>query len=349
MMKIERRDSQDDAPLAAPVRSFRWRWMLFVTVLAGLVYAAFYVPLPFFYAYLPGPVRDVERLVKVTDARTYSSEGSLYLTTVSVDTQVTFADWVEALFDDRRMIVERDQVTGGSSFEELEHEQKLEMDQSQQQAREVALVALGYEAPEGDGVRIVQTADDSPADAVLKADDVIVSVDGHKVATDCDASEIISARAPGDRLAITLRRHGHSEHVTLTTAPFPGDPSRAYVGVFMETVDYKFDPGLDVEFETGRIAGPSAGLMFSLGLYDQLTPEDLTHGQEIAGTGTIECGGRVGPIGGIQQKVAAAEREGAVIFLAPAANAAQARAVADDIEIIPIETFDDARNYLENL
>jgi PDZ domain-containing protein len=80
-----------------------------------------------------------------------------------------------------------------------------------------------------------------------------------------------------------------------------------------------------------------------------LTPDDLTHGREIAGTGTIQCGGEVGPIGGIQQKVAAAEDEGAAVFLAPADNAAEARAVADDIEIVPIDTFDDALSYFETL
>lgn len=332
------------APLAAPTRSFPWRWIVLITVLAALTFAAFYLPLPFFYAFLPGPVKDVERLVEVSDAQTYSSEGSLYLTTVSVDLQVTFAEWVESLFDERRMIVDREQVTGGASFKELKQQQKLEMDQSQQQAREVALSALDMKA--GDGVRVVETVESSPAQGVFRADDVIVAVDDREVATACDASELISAHEPGDRLEVTVRRGGGIERLAVTTASNPQDSDRAFVGIYMETVE---DVGPQVTFKTGRIAGPSAGLMFSLALYDRLTPDDLTNGQEIAGTGTIQCGGEVGPIGGIQQKVAAAEDEGAEVFLAPAANAGEARAVADDIEIVPIETFDDALGYLETL
>ncbi len=332
------------APLAAPSHPFRWRWLVALTLLAALTYAAFSLPLPFFYAFLPGPVKDVERLVEVSEAQTYSSEGSLYLTTVSVDVQVTFAEWVQSMFDDERLIVGREQVTGGGTFKELEEQQKLEMNRSQQQAREVALTALDLKV--GKGVRVVQTAEDSPAEGVLRTDDVIVAVDDHKVSTDCDAIELISSYEPGDSIELTLQRGGATKRLTLTTTSSPDDSDRAFVGIYMETVE---GLGPRVNFKTGRIAGPSAGLMFSLGLYDRLTPEDLTHGRKIAGTGTIACGGVVGPIGGIQQKVVAAEQEGAVIFLAPADNAAEARAVADEIEIVSIETFDDALRYLEDL
>jgi PDZ domain-containing protein len=117
----------------------------------------------------------------------------------------------------------------------------------------------------------------------------------------------------------------------------------------LRTLHFKFDPGVKVDFKTGRIAGPSAGLMLSLALYDLLTPEDLTAGHEIAGTGTLECGGGVGPIGGIQQKVAGAKAQGAEIFLAPLANVDEARVVADGIEIVPIGTFRDAIEYLGTL
>lgn len=348
-MDSERPQEEREVPSATPASLFRWRWVILVALLGGLTYAAFYLPLPFFYAFLPGPVRDVERLVEISDARTYSSEGSLYLTTVSVDTQVTLVDWVESLFDESRMIVSREQVTQGASFEELEDQQKLEMERSKQQAIEVALVALGYKPPMGDGVKVLQVAKESPAEGVLRANDVIIAVDGEPVATHCDASGAISSHEPGDRLSITLQREGERRQVSVEAAAFPGDPEKAYVGVLMRTLDYRFDPGLEVKFNTHRIAGPSGGLMFSLALYDRLTPEDLTHGQKIAGTGTIGCGGEVGPIGGIQQKIAAAQEKGVEIFLAPADNAAEARAVADDIDIVPIETFDDALTYLEDL
>ena len=117
----------------------------------------------------------------------------------------------------------------------------------------------------------------------------------------------------------------------------------------MSDVDYSYDPGIEVDFQTGRIAGPSAGLMFSLALYDRLTSQDLTGGRAVAGTGTIDCDGGVGPIGGVEQKVAGAEREGAEIFLAPAANAQTAQSAARDIEVVSISSFSDAVGYLQGL
>jgi PDZ domain-containing protein len=129
----------------------------------------------------------------------------------------------------------------------------------------------------------------------------------------------------------------------------PDDPDSAIIGVFMDDVNRQFAPGLEVGFDTGKIGGPSGGLMMTLALYDQLTPEDITGGRSVAGTGTIACDGGVGPIGGIEQKVAGAEDAGAEIFLAPSGNVAGARAVAKDIEIVEISSFDEAIRYLEGL
>lgn len=339
----------DPGPIAERRPPLRWRPIVATALILGLAFAAFSLPLPIFYAYEPGPVRDVEKLVEVSGRRTYSSEGSLYLTTVSIDLDVTFSEWVSAVFNKKIEIVSRDSVTGGQSFNDLENQQKLEMEQSKQAASEVALGALGFGKPKGDGAEVVQPIEGSPADGVIQAKDLIVAVDGHKVATTCDASEAIAGHQPGDPIELTLKRAGDTETVEIEAGDNPSQPGSAFVGVFMKTANYSYGPGDDVRFKTGNIAGPSAGLMFTLGLYDQLTPEDLTHGELIAGTGTIGCGGLVGPIGGIQQKVAGAEAEGATIFLAPADNAADARAVAGDITIVPVKTFDDAVTYLEDL
>jgi PDZ domain-containing protein len=117
----------------------------------------------------------------------------------------------------------------------------------------------------------------------------------------------------------------------------------------MDDLNYELDAPADAAFDTGEIAGPSAGLMMSLSLYDSLTADDLTHGRSIAGTGTISCDGEVGSIGGIEQKVAAAEAKGADIFLAPAGNAPDARGIAEDIRVVAVGTFDDALSYLGGL
>ncbi|MEA2447576.1 MAG: Lon-like protease [Actinomycetota bacterium] len=326
-----------------------WLWIVTAALCVSLMAAAFFVPVPIFFAYLPGPVRDVEKLIKVTDARTYSSEGSLYLTTVSVDTQVTVFDIVSGLFDDEKSIVMQEDVTGGESLKQLQKEQQQQIIESKRYAQQVALSALGLAKPHGDGARITGILENSPAVGKLKPGDLIVSVDGSPVETPCDVGRSVDAVELGDEISLVVRRKGQTETVTFKTIENPEDPTSSFLGIAMEPVNYQFDPGLKVEFATGEIAGPSAGLMFSLALYDRLTPEDLTAGRRIAGTGTIACDGGVGPIGGIEQKVAGAQHKGAEIFLAPQANAAAAKAVADDIEIVPISTFDDAVEYLEGL
>ena len=337
---------QSQPPQGPPPSSrLRWNWRplvaLLLLVLVFLV--ATRVPIPIFYAFEPGPARDVEDLVDVSGERTYSSDGSLFLTTVRVDTQVTAADWVRAAFDPAKRVVSREEVTGGMSFERQEELQLREMEASKEQARLVALSELGYPAPEG--AEIVGVDEGAPAGSVLQEDDVIVEVNGEPVETTCDASLGIGELEPGDQAELVVLRDGEQESFTLNTTGHPQDPGTAYVGVEMTNKDY--DPGVEVEFDTENIGGPSAGLMFTLALYDQLTPDDLTGGREIAGTGTIGCGGEVGAIGGVEQKVAGAQAQGAEVFLAPSGNFDQARAAADDIRVVEIANFSDAVDYLE--
>jgi Lon-like protease len=342
--------SQAEPPDVKPVRGGSGT-RLAVMAIAGvlLLLAAFFAPIPVFYAYLPGPVRDVERLVEVADTRTYSSEGQLLLTTVSVDPQVTLAQMVESAFDDATAIVMKEDVTQGQSLDQLIEDQRQQMQMSKQAAQEVALAALGLGEPTGDGARVVETFPESPAANLLEPGDVIVSVEGRSVGTTCEVGRAIGSYDPGRKLEIGVKRDGRLETLTVGTIPNVEDPSSAIIGVFMEDVNRRFEPGLEVEFDTGKIGGPSGGLMMTLALYDQLTPDDITGGRTVAGTGTIACDGGVGAIGGIEQKVAGAEEAGAEIFLAPSANAPAARKIAGDIEVVSISTFDEALRYLEGL
>ena len=340
----------DEPPGVEPVRGVHaWLWLIGAALSIALLAGAFFLPIPIFFAYLPGPVRDVEKLVEVSDTRTYSSEGSLYLTTVSVDTQVTAFDLVQSWFDKEVTVVMQEDVTGGSSLRDLRRQQKQEIVASKRQAQQVALAALGFSRPKGDGARVRATVTGSPAHNELLPGDVIVEIDGSRVATTCDVGRAVDAHEIGTRVSVVVRRDGQRRGIELETAANPEDDTSAFLGVVMEEINYRFNPGLEVTFETGEIAGPSAGLMFSLALYDRLTPDDLTGGFQIAGTGTIACDGGVGPIGGIEQKVAGAENRGATIFLSPQANAAAAKSAADEIEVVPISTFDGAVEYLESL
>jgi Lon-like protease len=334
-----------EPPGIRPVKERVW-WKWPAIILAGVILAgaSFYIPLPMYYAYLPGPVSNIEELVDVTGATTYSSEGELLMTTVSVDTEVTVADFIGAMVNDDTEIVLKEQLTQGGSLERLREEQRQEMEQSKQWAREVALTSLGI--ARGEGAEVLGLLTGYPAEEFLEESDVIVAIDGTAIETRCDVTDVVRSTEVGDELSITVERDGKRRTFAVETVQAPTDPQASFVGV--EMGNFRFDPGVEVTFETGEIAGPSAGLMMSLALYDRLTPGDLTNGRVIAGTGELDCG-RVAPIGGISQKVAGAEEEGAEIFLAPLENAEQAEEAAGDIEIIAVGSFEDALQALEGL
>jgi PDZ domain-containing protein len=338
-----------EPPGVGPVVGPRvWRVVVALVVAIGGGIAAFYVPIPPLFAFVPGPVRDVEQLVEVDGTTTYSSEGKLFLTTVSVDDSVTLVEWIAAGFDPDKTIVSEEDFTGGLSIRELRRQNQEQMRDSQQRAKEVALGALGL-GPEGDGARVLRTIEDFPADDVLQADDVIVKIDAETISTSCDVTGVLVDVGVGSEVEVVVRRDGRPRTFTLRAAGHPDDPSVPVLGVVIRDVNFHFVSDFDVGFETGDIGGPSAGLMLALALYDRLTPDDLTKGRSIAGTGTIRCDGRIGPISGIEQKIAGAEQEGAEIFLAPVANLDDARDAADDIDVVAVETFDDAVVYLEGL
>jgi Lon-like protease len=343
-------EERDPALPELPVQGkSRWRRVLLGMTGVVLLYASLVVPIPIFFEYLPGPVRDVEDLLQIQGAPTYASKGHLYLTTVYIDVSVTLAQVVQSLFRSDATLVLRQQATGGRSIPELLKVNRQMMSTSKMQAEAAVFSRLGLGQPAGDGAEIQATAPGSPSDDVLAKGDVVVGVDGQKVGTTCKAGQLIQTHDVGDTLSLTIVRDGTRKQVRLTIASNPDNPGLPYLGVLWTDVHYRFDPPVHVAFKTGRIAGPSAGLLFALALYDKLTPSDLTGGRKIAGTGTIQCDGAVGPIGGIQEKVSAAESAGAEIFLAPRSEAEDARAIANDIKVVSISTLDSAVRYLESL
>jgi Lon-like protease len=168
------------------------------------------------------------------------------------------------------------------------------------------------------------------------------------VTTTQDAVDAISTLPPGSRVELQVERGSQPlRTVPITTEASPSDPSRSRVGV---ELGVKFDPPFKVRIALGQdIGGPSAGLMFSLGVYDLITPGQLTGGRYVAGTGTIDPSGQVGPIGGIQQKIAGAYANGARLFLVPADDCAEAgqSALVGKIDLVKVSSVDDAVKALE--
>ena len=294
----------------------------------------------------PGNAQSVERVVRINGTQTFPHRGQLLLLTVSVsrDRPNAFAV-LSGWLDENTDVVPENDVLQGKSREEDQRLNKLEMADSQMMAKRVALERLGYSVPvSGTGAAVTAVRKSAPAAGKLEVGDVITAVDGQPVTLSEQVGPAVRSRSPGQPVTFTVDRNGAPIDVTVTTRAAEGGPcpGSAQIGVATRTRNEKFDFPLDVKIDTGKISGPSAGLAFTLTIIDELTPGNLTAGKKVAVTGTIEPGGAVGPIGGVEQKAVTADRAGARLFLVPVAELRDARARAGDMKVAGIRTLDDA-------
>ena len=298
----------------------------------------------------PGPVTNIiasgkTPLITVSGARTYPSEGALDFTTVRVaggpGFRVTVWDLLGAALNRSEEIEpEEAYFPKGITDKQVQEEGAAEMADSQQEAIAVALRAVGQKVVQH--VVIAQVTQDSPNRSVLRPGDEIVSVDGTAVVDSASIRTAIGKHTAGQTVKLGLVRGGKPVDVTATTRDAGG---RTTIGVFLGV---RFDFPFTVKIDAGNVGGPSAGTMFALGLYDTLTPGALTGGAKVAGTGTIDSTGAVGPIGGIRQKLVGARDGGAQWFLAPADNCNEVVGhVPDGLRVVRIATFDQARSSVE--
>jgi PDZ domain-containing protein len=324
-------------------------------LLAGLMVAAAFLPVPY-VTMSPGPTVDVleaadgKSVVSVSGARTYPTKGELRLTTVSVTSpgrDLSLVDALSAWFDRTRAVYPRDVIyPPEQSVEEHQRESTVQMTSSQDTAVAVALSELGYELPLHTEVRAV--TEGSPAEGRLRVGDLVEKVNGVEVRDIAQVSELLQRTGPDKPATFVVDRDGRSRTVTVVAGESEEDPGRALVGI-------EIAPGYDFPFEVdlkldGDIGGPSAGLVFALAVYDTLTPGSLSGGHAVAGTGSIDSRGRVGPIGGIQQKIVAAADADAEIFLVPPDNCASALAAnvsEDEIRLVRAPTVHSAVRSLE--
>jgi Lon-like protease len=316
-------------------------------LLIALVAAASLFPVPY-VVYSPGPVEDTlgewegEPVIEIHGAETFPTDGVLDLTTVGVtpaDNKLDLLRALQAWVDPDRTVVPRELVYPEDiTAEEARQENAQLLERSQESAKVATLRKLNFEVPEI--VVVDSVLDGAPADGVLVPGDVVVSVDGAAIAEPQDVVEAVTAHQPGDTIEFVVERDGSRRTETVGSQAAEGD-GRTIVG-FSPTIGYEYPVEIDVNIDE-RIGGPSAGMVFALAIYDTLTPGALLGGMHVAGTGEISPDGEVGPIGGIQQKIAAASEDGATLFLAPAANCDEASlADPDDMRVVRIETLDDA-------
>jgi PDZ domain-containing protein len=310
-------------------------------VLAALVLAASAVWLPY-YAIGPGPAREVAPLIRIRDRPVYGSSGRFVMTSVRIN-QLTAVGSLLAWLDPHRAVVSRKALYApGESDAEEQQRAISQMDQSKLDAAYVVLHQLGdYPKEHGRGVIVESVVDGCAAEGKLFPGDLITAIDGRPIAGLRAASAAIESAPSGSTLGFDVTVDGSAEHVDLVRRPCGGE-RRPLVGLRM-IPRFPFP----VAISSGDVGGPSAGLMWAIALYDLLTPEDLTAGRTIAGTGAIGTDGTVYPIGGIEEKIVAARDAGADALLLPEGNLAEARAAGiGGIQLVPVATFDDAIAWL---
>lgn len=311
--------------------------------MAALAVCLAVVELPLFVE-APGRARSVLPLIDVDGTSTYESEGRLLLTTVNVGRLNAF-EALTALIDPQADVIpERELIPPGLSEEEYERASRSQMDQSKVAAVAVALELLtDYPDEHGQGVIVQDVFAGTPADGRLFPGDLMTHVNGAPLADLAQLRDAITAAAGGGTVRLQVRPVEGGETSTVEVRPTRIEGvDRPVVGI-AAVANFPFD----VDIQSGRIGGPSAGLMWALGVIETLTPEDLTAGRSIAGTGSVDLDGQVGPIGGVRMKIIGAEEAGADAFLLPREDLAHARDAAGSIELVPVGTVEEALGYLE--
>ncbi|TKK85532.1 PDZ domain-containing protein [Herbidospora galbida] len=295
----------------------------------------------------PGPTENTigdvkgKPVITVTGHETYPTTGMLSMVTVAYQggpgNRIGLLTALRGWLDDTIAVVPEETIfPREQTVEEVEEENTAEMATSQETSTAAALreLKIAYQ----NVVEVASTDKGSPAEGKLLPGDIITSVDGTP-ATGMEAvAAAVRKHTPGDDVTFGVDRKGAKQDVTVKTVK--GPDGQAIVGVRMG-MSYKFP--FAVNISVGDVGGPSAGLMFSLGIYDKLTPGPLTGGKAIAGTGTMDGEGNVGAIGGIEQKMVGAKKAGATIFLTPSANCpAAAAAVPAGLRLVKVDTLNGA-------
>jgi PDZ domain-containing protein len=319
-------------------------------VLAAALIGAASVQIPY-YVLEPGTARATEALIVVDGPEQFPSTGEIYYLTVGIQPTTPLAaaqGWIDPDTD----IVPESFVLGDQTEEQNREQNALAMVSSKDVAASVALAHLGYRlSPSGTGATVTDITPGSAADvAALQPGDTIVAVDGVAVRLNPELAADLGARRPGDGVTLTVEDlDGVARSVPVTLGPRPDNPAVAFLGVGTGTRG--FDAGLPfaVDIDSGQVGGPSAGLAFTLGILDLLTPGELTGGAQVAVTGTINPDATVGPVGGVAQKAAAAAAGGATVMLVPSAEYEAALDHAHGMRIEAVDDLAQALGVLDDL
>lgn len=297
---------------------------------------------------VPDPEDDSKKdkipLISIEGVESYPTTGELDLLTVSVlGNPEQTPSWLEvagAWFDPSKAVVPLELIfPKEETSEEREASNTAQMVDSQQDAIAAALTSLGYDVVVG--VEVLGFTKESPATSVLAVGDVITAFNETAVESVPQLRELLAANGSTQPGTVSFTRGGVAQQAQVTPMDVDGN---VVLGIGAKA---KYDFPFDVSIRLDDVGGPSAGMMFALGIIDKLTPEDITDGNHFAGTGTIDAQGNVGPIGGIQQKLYGAKKAGATYFLAPADNCNEVVGhVPSGLQVYSVQTLDDALSVL---
>lgn len=298
------------------------------------------------FVFEPGNAKSLADRVEVENAR--PAGGNVYYVDVFVRRTSRLEDLLPVLLPEGSTVVpESDLLPPGTSESERDVQTAADMQRSERVASAVALRAAGYDVEAvPKGAIVIAVAQDVPAFGKVEPGDVIVAVDGTPVRTPDELRQAVGRRKPGDPVELTVRRAGKNVRVETETVAAPGEPDRPIIGI---QVDQEADIRLplDVDIDLGQVGGPSAGLAFGLEILRMLG-RDVTKGCKVAATGELSLDGAVLSVGGLKQKTIGARKTGVDVFLVPAGeNADEAQRYAEDLEVIPVESFQQALGKLK--
>ena len=346
------------------MKAKQWLKTVLIIIFGMLIIGFVVVPLPY-YVESPGATIDLKELITVNDKEDKGS-GSFSLTSVGIRQATGFLA-LKAKLAPFEELISKEELTGGATNEEYNQMQQYYMDSSQNAAIEQALKLAGkpYKM-EFKGVYVMSVEKTSNFFGKLSVGDTVTKVDGKSFQSTEAFMDYVKSQKVGQTIEISYLHNGEEKTASGDLIELPTD-KKAGIGITL-TDHTEIESDTDVRINSGSIGGPSAGLMFTLEIYEQVTGKNLRHGKQIAGTGTINSEGEVGRIGGIDKKVASADKAGVEIFFAPddtisddvkkeypeiKTNYEEAKAAAkklnSSIKIVPVKTVQDALDYLEKM
>ncbi len=339
-------------------RGSKLGWPLLSVALLGIMGASL-VPAPYVIEQ-PGPVFDTlgtttvkgetVPLIDIQGQETFPTDGTLDMLTVSIrGSRTDLPNWLEvvgAWFDPSNAVVPVESVyPEGTTLEQSTKQSRADMANSQNEAIAAALKTLNYTF--SNSLTVVGTQSSLPAVGALARGDNILAVNGTAVDDVAGLRAAIAENGTSGPAQISVLRDGMPETVAIVPTMSAGADPIPIIGVVIDN-DYEFP--FDVKIQLENVGGPSAGMMFALGIIDKLTPGELNGGESVAGTGTISSSGDVGPIGGIVQKMYGARKAGVDYFLAPEANCDDVTGrIPDGLTVFAVATIDDALRVLETV